>query len=501
MRMPTFAELDKDQRGIYTESPNDGAVLVTGPPGTGKTVVAFHRALRLSSAGQPVTLIMFNNVLSQYMNSADMKHDITIINLHQWVDGWYRKGFKKSPPKVSKWEYDWSAIADQIRKLCDPSVLGRLCWGHLIIDEGQDFPEPMYEALMVLVEHPKLNAKSRSTLTVFADENQTITSSNSSIRQIRLALNATVRKKRYWQLFQNYRNTREISEFSTYYQLTGRSAAKMPDITGTKPNIIFFSCHSQVAEHVTNYLENNGLVDIGVLSFGKKGDVRNIFRELQEAKSERRLSHTLQMYVNGRADLSIHSNAKLLKFNKPPSITVLHTKSGKGLEFDAVFVVNLHNESRSFDASAQELIKDMYVVSSRARRILFFDIVSFSGSIPPVTRLLPVPSARLCRYSAQTEWREQLIDLLDEVQWAETAEMSERLRIEAISENLLAMGNDGFELLRRVVDNSRASQALAVNLDKYYKSLELSNIVRVITEVGYVRVEKALAENILLESL
>lgn len=494
MRMPTFADLDADQRGIYTESPSDGAVLVTGPPGTGKTVVAFHRALRLSSTGRAVTLIMFNNVLSQYTNSVAIKHNVKIINLHKWVDVWYRSCFTSAPPKSSKFDFDWSVIANQIKQLNDISKLKNLSWGHLIIDEGQDFPESMYEALMNLVEHPMLDNKSRPTLTVFADENQTITSSNSSISQIKLALNATVRNKRYWQLYKNYRNTREISEFATYYQLTGRSATRTPEISGTKPYTLFFSSHIQVAEHITNYLENNGRVEIGVLSFGSKGDVRDIYNELHNVRCGRSLSHRLQMYINGNPKESLHFDAKNLRFNQPPSVTVLHMKSGKGLEFDAVFVVNLHKENRSFDSSAQELIKDMYVVSSRARRILFFDIVSFSPSIPQTTRLLPAPSEGLCHYSAQTEWRDRLKSLLDEVPWSDTSEMSERLRIKNVSEALLKMGAAGSDLLSNVIKNSTNNQALTCDLDDFFNNLDLSNIVRVITQIGYVRVEKALLE-------
>jgi DNA helicase IV len=494
--MPTFSELDADQRGIYTESPNNGAVLVTGPPGTGKTVVAFHRALRLSSSGKPVTLIMFNNVLSQYTSSVGVEHKITILNMHKWFDAWYRSGFNRSVPKLDKWNYDWDKIRQQIRKIEDSDTLNRLSWGHLIIDEGQDFPQSMYEALMTFINHPKLNKENASSLTVFADENQTITSTNSNISQIRMALDATVRNKRYWQLYKNYRNTKEISDFATYYQLTGRSAARTPDVSGTKPNVIFFSSHRDVAEHVTKYVENNGMVEVGILSFGKKGDVRNIFRELQELKNEKRSEFALQMYISGNAKESIHSDAKKLNFNKPPSVTVLHTKSGKGLEFDAVFVVNMHNEARNFDASAQELIKDMYVVSSRARRILFFDIVSFSATIPPATRILPEPSVGLCRFNAQTDWREQLNSMMDDIPWAETSEMSERLRIAALADSLLSLGESGCEILRTVISNTPATKALAVNLEKYFSQLELQNVIRLVTEVGYVRVEKALASHL-----
>jgi len=492
VRMPTFAELDSDQRGIYTESPANRAVLVTGPPGTGKTVVAFHRALRLSKGGKPVTLLMFNNVLSKYADSVDIEHDITICNLHKWVDHWFRHAFKKRAPHKTRFDINWQAIGKTIRETTDISILHRLCWGHLIIDEGQDFPVSMYEAFMDLIDHPLLEEASRPTLTVFADENQTITENNSTLQEIRQTLDVGVRNKRYWRLFKNYRNTREISEFSTFYQLTGRSAAKAPDRGGMKPQVIMLPDHAAVAEHITNFVINNGQVEVGVLSFGKKGDVKNIYSELNKAKEEKKSKHTVQMYVNGPAKESIHHDAKYLKFGTPPSITVLHNKSSKGLEFDAVFIVNMHRDSRAFDASAQELIKDMYVVSSRARNTLFFDIVCFGDSLPQITRLLPSPESRLCGYTANTEWKSELREKLKHVPWSETEEMADQIRADTLADEILSLGDDAPLLLSSLIESSKKHMILKHGIKEYTSGLDKQNIVRLIKEIGCHRVEKDL---------
>lgn len=490
--MPTFAELDSDQRGIYTESPANRAVLVTGPPGTGKTVVAFHRALRLSKGGKPVTLLMFNNVLSKYADSVAIEHEITICNLHKWVDHWFRHAFKKRPPYRKKFDINWQSISKAIQETTCISTLHRLCWGHLLIDEGQDFPIAMYEAFMGLIDHPLLEEASRPTLTVFADENQTITKHNSTLQEIRQTLNVGVRNKRYWRLYKNYRNTREISEFATFYQLTGRSAAKAPDRGGMKPQVIMLSDHSAVAEHITNFVVNNGQIEVGVLSFGKKGDVKNIYSELNKAKDEKKSKHIVQMYLNGKAEESIHHNAKCLEFGAPPSITVLHNKSSKGLEFDAVFVVNLHRDSRAFDASAQERIKDMYVVSSRARSTLFFDIVCFADSLPQITRLLPSPESRLCGYTANTGWKSEFREKLKHVPWAETEEMADQIRATTLADEILSLGDEAPLLLSSLIENSKKHSLLKQSIKEYTDGLDKQNIVRLIKEIGCQRVEKYL---------
>lgn len=492
MRMPTFSELDSDQRGIYTESPTNRAVLVTGPPGTGKTVVAFHRALRLSKGGKPVTLLMFNNVLSKYADSVDMEHDISICNLHKWVDQWFRRAYKKRLPSRGRFDINWQVVSEIIRETTDIPTLHRLCWGHLIVDEGQDFPVEMYEAFMALIDHPLLEETSRPTLTVFADENQTITEKNSTLQEIRQTLDVGVRNRRYWRLNKNYRNTREISEFATFYQLTGRSAAKAPDRGGMKPQVLILPSHSAVSEHITNFVINNGQIEVGVLSFGKKADVRNIYNELKNSKEEKKSKHLLQMYVNGKAKESTHYDAKFLNFGAAPSITVLHNKSSKGLEFDAVFVVNMHRDSRAFDASAQELIKDMYVVSSRARNMLFFDLVCFGDSLPQIIRLLPSPEFRLCGYAANTDWKSFLREKLSCVSWSETEEMADQIRAATLADEILSLGDQASVFLSTLLDSSREYLALKENIQDYLDGLDKQNVIRVIKEVGCERVERSL---------
>ena len=101
MRFPLFADLDADQKRLYGKSPSDGAILVVGPPGSGKTVVAAHRAVRLSASGRPVTLIMFGKVLRQYTSNFDgFKDNTRVIHYHEFWPNWYQSAFGKQIPKI-----------------------------------------------------------------------------------------------------------------------------------------------------------------------------------------------------------------------------------------------------------------------------------------------------------------------------------------------------------------------------------------------------------------
>ena len=70
MRMPNSEEMSDEQRDIYQHAPVDGAILIAGPPGTGKTVIAFLRADNLS-ASKKTTVMMFNRVLRELVNGND----------------------------------------------------------------------------------------------------------------------------------------------------------------------------------------------------------------------------------------------------------------------------------------------------------------------------------------------------------------------------------------------------------------------------------------------
>ena len=66
------SDMSQEQKDIYIDAPLHGKVIVTGPPGTGKTVIAFLRALTIAKSKKRVSVTMAQNVLKQYSaNAAD----------------------------------------------------------------------------------------------------------------------------------------------------------------------------------------------------------------------------------------------------------------------------------------------------------------------------------------------------------------------------------------------------------------------------------------------
>ncbi|MEE4211306.1 MAG: hypothetical protein V2I43_18810, partial [Parvularcula sp.] len=99
MRFPSLSDLDREQRRIYGDAPADGAILVVGPPGTGKTVMAFHRAQKLGKLGQDPHVIMYNKVLAKYTSSrSNVAPDVGVSTMHTWAGKWWKRATGSWPP-------------------------------------------------------------------------------------------------------------------------------------------------------------------------------------------------------------------------------------------------------------------------------------------------------------------------------------------------------------------------------------------------------------------
>ena len=60
MRFPNTRDLNAEQEKVYLYAPAEGRMLVTGPPGTGKTVLAVLRALEVARNRRRPVVAMFN---------------------------------------------------------------------------------------------------------------------------------------------------------------------------------------------------------------------------------------------------------------------------------------------------------------------------------------------------------------------------------------------------------------------------------------------------------
>lgn len=373
MRFPKLTDLDAEQKAIYSGAPPTQSILVIGPPGTGKTVMAFHRAAFLQAMSQRKSdkalnprVIVYNKVLSTYTASREsVAKDVESSTMHSWVYGWWRRMSRTNLPTLptDQWRHDWPEILQAIVALKDNGG-DKIHWGHLIVDEGQDFPRDMYIALGMLAALVQAkDGNSAPAITVFADENQRLApDANSTIVEIAAAL--ALSDQKIYLLRKNYRNSKQIAEFARHYYVglpTGRP--DVPERLGkSKPRVVIASGIEVIRRRIATYASNNPGSDIGVLC-ARDATRKQVFNSLSSRLAEK--PTLVQTYASKTRVIHPPEN---LKFDKGGSVTVLNFQSAKGLEFDAVFIVDPFMDSGG--ASAQHANMQLYVMASRAREYL-----------------------------------------------------------------------------------------------------------------------------------
>ncbi|WP_431995840.1 AAA family ATPase [Streptomyces griseoflavus] len=155
----TYLDLAPDQRAALDGLPFDGNHLVSGPPGSGKSILAAQRAVMLALAGTPVVLLTYSNLLRQSLAGTvyalgPADRSVRVMTAHRWLAEWYGA----SPPGSEDGWYDWDALHN---RAADPASTAPT----LVVDEGQDLPPEFYLLCRMLHARP----------TVFADECQRLT--------------------------------------------------------------------------------------------------------------------------------------------------------------------------------------------------------------------------------------------------------------------------------------------------------------------------------------
>lgn len=358
MRLPTYQELSKEQLEIYN-LPLKGKYLVTGPPGTGKTVMALYRARMYDISGIRPQLLMYNNTLKDYTKNAADSLNIRgyVHTFHSWFCRLFYKLTRRFAPKVDQYVYDWNQI---MLILATAHIRNKPA---LLLDEGQDLPPAFYTSLMFIADH----------LTIFADENQQITErNNSTLDEIRK--HARICTEDELKLTRNYRNTKEIARLARcFYVGLETGMPDLPERSGEKPVVERTSSLEGAADYIARYERTYFHQSIGVLVPNT-----NLQDRLLQLLRSRKTKNPVQFYSWIRKE---ESN---LDFTKP-GIQLLCYESAKGLEWDTLFMPELQAFPHGLEDARTKML--LYVLLSRPRDHLY---LLYSGNDePPLLRLFP----------------------------------------------------------------------------------------------------------------
>ena len=391
MKLPNANDMSREQMDIYLDAPTNGFILVTGPPGTGKTVIAFYRARAIAEEGRKVVVLMYNKVLRRYTENA-ANGGYGVKTLHSWTGSWWQSNFGPGSrtPMVdgNRWEFDWEEMLGRLveRNAAGNLNLSRAGWGHLVIDEAQDFSPSMFNMfnLLAAVCFRGLPESTRPALTVFADENQRLTREyNATVREIVDSLG--IDGDRCYELTRNYRNSRPIAQLaSAFYVGLSTGIPECPTADGETPVLVRCGALNDAVDYIKRYAINHDDQEIGVIVQNDKIR-KKIFNKLDHRLKEH-ASITVQTYSSKKSEK--HNNEDSLLFDQPGTISVLNQQSCKGLEFDAVFLPEI--QQCHIDPAAIDVFKmQMYVMIARARRYLALMYSSEGLGDPAILRYLP----------------------------------------------------------------------------------------------------------------
>ena len=356
MRLPTYEEIarDEEQLEVY-ETPFDESLFVVGPPGSGKTVLAVHRAQMLASAGITVVLITYNRMLRRLI--AQLTEDqVEAQTMHQFVSTSYLAQANAGAPCTAPYVYDWNAMfATLERRGVTPEPT------HVIVDEGQDLPTGFFRYLRDFTA---------TTVTVFADEDQALSDERSTLRDIKEA----ARLDDPVLLSANHRNTPEIARVAEYFHA---GDASVPEVhrpgSGELPRVFLYRQDGATGRIANTYRTRGGRLGVAVVN-NETGEA--LYSRLRNQLAGQRV----EIYTSYRKN---EDEIDLLA----PGITILNVQSIKGQEFDTVFIMEV--EELLLEATEVNGRK-MYMLCARARDNL---ILMHEGGRLPRALLDQMPGA------------------------------------------------------------------------------------------------------------
>jgi hypothetical protein len=356
--LPDIQELSKEQERARL-LPREGCHLIVGGPGTGKSVLAMLRTRRhhRPKGSQDYVFLVYNRLLLE----ASRELVGGGVNAHPWKT-WFKGVYKRAmagpcPVQGEPYNIDWEKVAGGIHHA--PDAMAPPLTPFVIIDEGQDMPPAFYGSLANL---------GFENLYVVADQNQQITEENSSLRDLENALAIDTRDR--IELKENYRNCDRVARLALAFCVedpaspavnvpTGRPCARTPVLVDYGPG-----CRWDFKELIRRILK---LADrepeklIGIVTWRNESRQRWLAALNQEPVALDHGRPRILSYASGEED-GDH------RFSEG-GIFVINAKSAKGLEFDTVFLADIHEYPCRLEDSVwmDEKRRLFYVMVSRAR--------------------------------------------------------------------------------------------------------------------------------------
>lgn len=358
-RLPNGQDLSVEQLDIVNLPPTRDW-LISGAPGTGKTVMAIYRAGQVAHMykDRPVLMLVYNRPLRDYLASAvkgNYFQNVQIQTYHQWLNNVYRSQHWGVPPKDDDGNLEWDRIKSNV------SEMGKR-YHHIIIDEAQDFPVELLEILQGIAVH----------MTCFIDPNQAIEPGKTGTYD---ALRAMCVESPYT-LTRNFRNTQPIRDLSALFCGDGEPAAT--EIPGRRPVMVRFNGNfDRQNKAMTDVINRNKEKNIGIIVQPKS--LNRTYETMEDLLDD----VNVQMYKP--------KTQNYIDFDQS-GVKILSYGTMKGLEFDIV-LLPLFDKIMLADGGTVDQNR-VYVAITRACEELYMFYWKEAPSSGKVDTMSPITAHR-----------------------------------------------------------------------------------------------------------
>ena len=325
------SELDDDQIKVLTAT-LDKSCVVSGCAGSGKSVLALIKAQRIQKEkGNDYQIIVFTKALSKYMNSG--KETLGLNN-----DFTYHWNWKNRMEKLSS--------------------------KYFIVDEIQDFTK---EEILEFIESTKNN------FFFFGDTAQSIyggLKETLPLDEISMLFPREKRPKSF-ELYRNYRLPIPVARFVQYVGvgLDGFDEDTYKSTENERPRLIQYSSFNEQVNAISRIIKEQGLKDVAIL-----------------LPHNNMVDYFFNLLTNTDLNCELKSQTRdTLDFNTSnPKITTYH--SAKGLQFETVFLPDLHELEGDTENEKESFQKSFYVAITRTYRYVY---LMYSGARPSLFDRIP----------------------------------------------------------------------------------------------------------------
>jgi len=372
--LPAINALYPDQQLAFHPR---SAMLVTGGPGSGKTVVTIFRFLRSVRENSDLILFTYHKTLiltirgmlraraEELFGELDERriNDIVENKLATFYQ-WHWDNVGRFRPEASDEE-----VAANFEDYISGPDRTNLKFGELFFDEGQDLPRVVYNNVGALTHNVSVGADRAQNFKQYYPEDE---AEDIILEGLRRHINTDTQY-----LGGNHRNTRQIFELAKKFVPDDLRVQAMDseDLqSGNDPEIVPPLAHTAQMDYILQVIENNANSNIGILChFGnevvklKEYLEQNGYSCALEAADDKAFSY----YWHG---INPTDEDVLKQKFRTPFITTF--ESCKGLEFDIVimpFFESSNNAMRRLNSDGRPWVtrSHYYVAVTRAKSDIY----------------------------------------------------------------------------------------------------------------------------------